>query len=100
MAADIPFELPKDEEGEQLKPILEKLVNCDELIAIKIGTLTTAEDFSLKQVTSAIRSAHKKVIYDMQKMGQDIPDVTKKQAKLFGSVADAVIVYPKSLEHW
>jgi len=100
MAADIPFKLPVGKEGVQLKPVLEQLVNCDDIFAVKIGLLTTDKKSSLEEVTTAIHDAKKKVIYDMQKMGQDIPDITLKQAALFGSVADAVIVYPKSLGHW
>lgn len=100
MAADMPYRLPDGMEGMQLKPILEKLVNCEDLHAVKIGLLTLGKKSSLEEVTDAIKNAGKKVIFDMQKMGQDIPDVTFKQAELFGSVSDAVIVYPKSLEHW
>ena len=100
LAADMPFRLPDGKEGLQCKPLLEKLVNCEELFAVKIGPITMGTESSLREVTDAIHNAGKKVIYDMQKMGQDIPEVTKTQAALFGSVSDAVIVYPKSLKHW
>jgi len=100
MAADFPFKLPKGKEGLQLKPILEGLVGCNDLVAVKIGILTLDKKSYLEEVACAIRDTGKLVIFDMQKMGQDIPEVTLKQAELFGSVSNSVIVYPKSLGHW
>ncbi|MCD6575583.1 MAG: orotidine 5'-phosphate decarboxylase [Nanoarchaeota archaeon] len=92
MAGDLPFE--------ELSKKLDKVRDVPEIEAVKIGTLTTGVNYGLRDVANEINDAGKAVIYDMQKMGQDIMSVTKKQASLFGSVADAVIIYPKSVEHW
>lgn len=83
----------------ELSSILEDTKDAD-FYGVKIGTLTTGISHSLKDVGEEIRDFDRKVIYDMQKMGQDIVYTTREQAKVFSSVADAVITYPKSSEHW
>ena len=105
LAADVPFDRRHLKEGETLEQTLKEsvdpLANVPQFVAAKIGFLTIVADYTLRQVCDYIHNDAKKlVIFDMQKMGKDIQDVVGKQAALFASVADAVIVDPKGLEYW
>lgn len=101
LAADFPYDiLDTEKEGVSLKPLLKDIVKSEDIAAIKIGSKTLGNDFTRREISNAIKRVGKKVIYDDQKLGQDIPDITRDLGALFAEVSDAVIVYPKTLEHW